>query len=104
MVRSRLEWMDVLKLYAIFLVLWGHSIQYFLSSEYYDEPVFRFIYSFHMPLFMTISGFFGAKLTTRKFTDVLIRKSRQLLLPVFSFSLIMCIFIFYRGGYSHRIG
>lgn len=98
MVRSRLEWMDALKLYTIFLVLWGHSIQHFLSSEYYDEPVYRFIYSFHMPLFMTISGFFGAKLVTRKFTDVLIRKSRQLLLPGFSFGLIMCIFIFYRGG------
>ena len=36
---KRLPYFDVLKLFAIFLVLWGHCIQYFLSSQYSDELV-----------------------------------------------------------------
>ena len=91
MVQARIKWLDALKLFAIFLVLWGHAVQHLLSSEYWDEPVYRIIYSFHMPLFMTISGFFGAKLFSIPFTSVLRRKFRQLLLPAISFALIYCI-------------
>ncbi|MDE5968902.1 MAG: acyltransferase family protein [Muribaculaceae bacterium] len=55
--RNRVVWLDILKCMAIFLVLWGHSIQYLRSDSPFDDPVFRFIYSFHMPLFMALSGF-----------------------------------------------
>ena len=50
---------DVLKLFAIFLVVWGHCIQNLHSGDFYSEPVYKIIYSFHMPLFMVISGFFS---------------------------------------------
>lgn len=44
---------------AILLVLWGHTIQYFMIDglEFYNNVLFRFIYSFHMPLFMLVSGY-----------------------------------------------
>lgn len=58
--RMRMQSMDLLKFLAIFLVLWGHAEQYLLSCDYAERAVYRHIYSFHMPLFMMISGFFFA--------------------------------------------
>ena len=43
---KRLPYFDVLKLFAIFLVLWGHCIQYFLSS---------FLWTFCKPLLFTVT-------------------------------------------------
>ena len=88
---KRLPYFDVLKLFAIFLVLWGHCIQYFLSSQYSDEPVYRYIYSFHMPLFMMISGYFSASSMRLHFTELITKKSRQLLLPCVSWAIIFTI-------------
>ena len=87
--RVRIKAFDVLKLYAIFLVLWGHSIQYFLSSNYFDEPVYRIIYSFHMPLFMMISGYFS--ISSMKLTPFLFIKKKfiQLILPSFSWVIVL---------------
>lgn len=86
---KRLVEFDLLKCFAIFLVLWGHSIQYLLSSDYWNEPLYRHIYSFHMPLFMMISGFFFAKTTHGGFMVTLKKKFQQLLLPAFMW---ICIF------------
>lgn len=52
---------DIIKLIAIYLVIVGHCTQHLLSSFEYEEPVYLFIYSFHMPLFMFLSGFFSCK-------------------------------------------
>ncbi len=84
--------MDALKLFAIFLVIWGHCVQYLVSSDYKDEPLYRIIYSFHMPLFMTISGFFGANLYKKSFREAVLSKSRQLLVPIVTFGLIVSCF------------
>lgn len=54
---------DIIRGIAIILVLYGHSLQYgsggtFLNDGlYWENPVMKCIYSFHMPLFMCISGF-----------------------------------------------
>lgn len=51
---------DVSRGLAIFLVIWGHVIQQGLDgiTAVAENVVFKWIYSFHMPLFMLISGFF----------------------------------------------
>lgn len=83
--------MDLLKFLAIFLVLWGHAEQHLLSCDYSDRAVYRHIYSFHMPLFMMISGFFFAMtLKPGVFRNVIV-KARQLLLPSVCWSLIFVI-------------
>lgn len=87
--KPRLLYFDVLKLFAIFLVLWGHSIQYFLSSDYADEPVYRYIYSFHMPLFMMISGYFALSSMKLRPVVFLKKKFNQLLLPCISWSILL---------------
>lgn len=47
------QYLDVVKGFAIFLMLWGHSIQYCTNGEFdfFENNAFKFIYSFHMPLF-----------------------------------------------------
>ena len=63
---GRNKFVDVLKATAIFLVVMGHCIQYGSGNDYYVEctffenSLFKFIYSFHMPLFMLISGYLFA--------------------------------------------
>lgn len=95
---KRMKAMDALKLFAIFMVLWGHAIQHMVSTSRFESPVWIFIYSFHMPLFMMVSGFFGASLTKYSFRDCLVKKSRQLLLPALSFGIICCVLDIVHGG------
>ena len=49
---------DYLKFFLIFFVVFGHMIE-----KYIENPVMRaiyfFIYSFHMPVFIFISGMFA---------------------------------------------
>ncbi len=52
--------LDICKGVLIILVVLGHSIQYGNTKEYFwSNPVIRYIYSFHMPLFMGIAGYFS---------------------------------------------
>lgn len=86
--KQRDHTLDALKLFAIYLVVWGHAIQYLQSIEYYNQPVYRIIYSFHMPLFMALVGYFAASLTKQSFSAVLAKKARQLLLPAVAFGVL----------------
>lgn len=61
--KKKNTFIDCLKGIAILLVLVGHCVQYgsgaaFLeSSAYWNNIVMKVIYSFHMPLFIAISGY-----------------------------------------------
>ena len=82
MTRERLLQFDALKSFAIFLVIYGHCIQYLLSTNYTDEIIYLIVYSFHMPLFMMLSGFFAYSAMERPFLSSIYIKARQLLLPL----------------------
>ena len=75
---------DMLKLFAIFLVVWGHCIQNLHTCDFYEEPVYKIIYSFHMPLFMVISGYFSLSSMRATTGSFLKKKFNQLLLPSFT--------------------
>lgn len=47
--KKRIDWIDVAKGVLIILVIIGHSIKY-------NSDLYRFILSFHMPLFIILSG------------------------------------------------
>ena len=51
----RNQQLDIVKGFAIVLVVLGHAIQY-TYRDFDNLFVFRLIYSFHMPLFMFVSG------------------------------------------------
>ena len=52
---NRILWLDALKCFAMFLVIWGHVIQYGVT-DYLENDIHIGIYSFHMPLFFFLSG------------------------------------------------
>lgn len=57
---NRIDYLDTLKGIAIILVLMGHIIQYIFwnsSANFFSDDIFKYIYGFHMPLFMLICGF-----------------------------------------------
>ena len=84
----RLLEFDVIKVLAIFLVLWGHAIMHFTSEDQYSFSAYQFIYSFHMPLFMMLSGFFSASSMRVSFKELFYKKFWRLIYPAISFGLI----------------
>ena len=53
----RSSWMDLLKAFAIYLVILGHIINNCIKGGYY-HPLIGVIYTIHIPLFLMISGYF----------------------------------------------
>lgn len=86
---NRIAALDLLKLFAIFLVLYGHCMQHLLHIETIHNPMFLWIYTFHMPLFMTLSGLFSHKLYKLSFKEFIFKRSRQILLPTISWTIII---------------
>ena len=88
---QRIQSIDILKLFAMFLVIWGHCVQFMLTSNHLDEPAFVYIYSFHMPLFLMVSGLIAHRAVTsaRECGSWLLVKARQLLLPCIASGLLM---------------
>lgn len=91
-ITGRNSYIDFIKGIAILLVLVGHAIQYcygaeyFVQGTYFGNPIFKFIYTFHMPLFMAVSGYLLAHtLSHRTEREVAVRRLRQLGIPILSF-------------------
>lgn len=82
---SRNDFLDYLKGSLIFLVAWGHLIQfigYQGQPGYYQNPLFKFIYSFHMPLFMAVSGYFSFRtIAQADWRECVWRRFRQVIVP-----------------------
>lgn len=88
---TRLQYLDITKCFAIFCVVLGHVFQWtFPTDPYHDSTTFQFIYSFHMPLFMMLSGCFLGKIFKLSPLTFLKKRSIQLLLPVLTFS---CLYV-----------
>ena len=84
---------DILRGFAIILMVFGHCIQtgngaYFRNNAlYFQDKLYQFIYSFHMPLFMLIAGYFARQSINRAATkserlSLLKRRSISLLSPI----------------------
>ena len=68
---------DVIKAFATILVIAGHVIQY--TNVDFDHSIFfKIIYSFHMPLFMFISGYLMPETINNSFLRI---KFKQLVIP-----------------------
>lgn len=87
----RNEFVDYAKGVLIFLVTLGHVIQFVIcrSVGFYQNPLFKAIYLFHMPLFMALAGYvaFGSLNRTPPGKFVF-RRVINLVLPVFSWSVL----------------
>lgn len=99
--KSRNHFLDFTKAIAIILVVLGHCIQYGSGGHYlkealfYDNNLFKFIYCFHMPLFMIISGYLFSFGINRESSKLLIGKFKSLIVPIFSWSIILYLYIIF---------
>jgi len=82
--QNRVYWVDQVKGFAILLVVYGHNFPF---SEQY-------IYTFHMPLFFMVSGFFFPK---SKSADVLLKRSKTLMIPYFFWASFLFLFWLFIG-------
>lgn len=94
---------DAIKLFAIFLVGWGHAIAYMQTADYTHNRIYLAIYSFHMPLFMTVVGFFSKSVSTIKLGKIIRVKARQLLLPAIAFYLPLAVGVYVKSGFETMI-
>ena len=92
---GRIQSLDALKLLAIFLVLWGHCLLEMTTTDSSYDPMFRFISSFHMPLFMMIAGFFYYYTFRPGFLRNVWHKFRQVLLPLVCWTVIFEVYLWY---------
>ena len=89
--------MDLLKAFAIFSVLLGHATEQLSGGLFWDHPVWTFIYSYHMPLFMFVSGFFFPSSLKRSYGEVCRIKLRQLGIPSLTAFAIACAIMLSMG-------
>ena len=80
---NRLVWADALRGLLILLVVLGHSLQH---GDYENRVAWNIIYSFHMAVFFTISGYVSYK--ENPSWTILPKRAKQLLLPFVSWSLL----------------
>lgn len=80
---KRLGWVDISKGFVILLMVLGHSNL--------PEVANRWIWSFHMPFFFFISGYFTG--FSRPIKDFIYHKTRQLLYPFFIYSIIVLLLL-----------
>lgn len=97
---QRSVYIDIVKAFAIICVVFGHSIQFGSGSEYlqkgiyFENILFKVIYSFHMPLFMLISGYlFAFSINKRKWSELIVYKIKTLIVPILLWSIISCALI-----------
>lgn len=99
---------DILKGFAIILVVLGHCIQegsgesFSAQSLYFYDRWYQFIYSFHMPLFMLVSGYMCGKSmekakTREDRTALLRRRVKALLSPIFFWTTFEYIYNFIKN-------
>lgn len=89
--RSR-RYVNIVKGIAVLLMLWGHCIQYCASGSFncFDDGVYQAIYSFHMPLFMLVSGYlFYFSFSKRDWKALVIRRIQSMAQPIV-FGTILC--------------
>lgn len=86
---------DYVKGLLIVLVVFGHGLQFGFGTVYentelfFDDFLFRAIYTFHMPLFMFICGYLFYHSNQKSYTIVINSKLRSIGLPWMAFSFII---------------
>ncbi len=80
----RINWIDQLKGFAIFMVVYSHNFPF----------INDYIYSFNMPLFFIVSGFFHPKEQTIKSIK---KRAKSILIPYFLWATILYVFWFLIG-------
>ncbi|MGM0844372.1 MAG: acyltransferase family protein [Bacillota bacterium] len=89
---SRDYYFDNAKVILIFLVVFGHFIRSFIENDPYVLALYKTLYTFHMPAFIIVSGFFAKGFYKKGYIPKLFKK---LILPYLLFQIIYSIYYFF---------
>ena len=95
--QKRIPYLDFLKFFAIASVLLGHSVEQTTGNDFWDNPIWAFIYTYHMPLFMLLCGYFFGSSLKLSFLEVFKKKFVQLGIPSISAWVLMWLFVTLTG-------
>lgn len=99
MASDRIIYLDLVKFIAILLVCIGHCYAMAPTIQSIVNPI---ISSFHMPLFMLLCGYFSLYSLELPIPHLLLKKGKQLLIPVISCTIISILLL--GGGKDELIG
>lgn len=99
--KPRLVPFDALKVFAIYLVILGHCISWGQSGNGEENVIYRIIYSFHMPLFMMISGYFSNSSIRLDFYPFIKKKFSAFIYPCIAWGLILWIILESTHSFSY---
>lgn len=71
---KRIPFFDNARAILIFLVVFGHTISEYIENSNLLADIYLFIYTFHMPAFILISGYFAKKVYERGYFKKLVKK------------------------------
>ncbi len=86
---------DNIRCLLIFLVVFGHMFSPVSKQPEATQLIYKFIFSFHMPAFMLLSGYFSKNAEKCRETAV-----QKYLLPFLVFNLLSSVIYLYNGGRS----
>ncbi len=90
----RIPFLDFLKGVLIFLVVSGHFLQYgvYQGEGFWDDPFFKWLYMFHMPLFMAVAGYLSQAGIDRVWPPRAIQsRFMTYVVPVIAWSTLYCL-------------
>lgn len=93
-IMKRDAYVDNARLILIFFVVFGHMIQPFIKDSQAINTLYLWIYTFVMPAFIFLSGFFAKGIDNKQ---ELIKLAKKLLLPYVMFQLIYTAYYFFIG-------
>lgn len=89
---TRDAYYDNAKFFLIFFVVFGHFIQSYIHEDKWIYALYTTIYTFHMPAFILISGFFAKGFAKKGY---LAKITKKLILPYLIFQGIYSIYYFF---------
>ncbi|MCL1630760.1 acyltransferase family protein [Sporolactobacillus sp. CPB3-1] len=97
MTKVRDSYFDNAKFFLILLVVFGHSLTKLKSDMPIINALYTFIFIFHMPAFILISGYFSKHFKKQGYVSNVVKKT---LIPYIIFQVIYSYF-YYMTGYEH---
>ncbi|WP_456271749.1 acyltransferase family protein [Bacillus sp. AK031] len=92
MQKKRDFYFDNAKVILIFLVVFGHFIRSFIENDPYILSIYKTLYTFHMPAFIIVSGYFAKGFHKKGYISKLFKK---LILPYMLFQIIYSVYYFF---------
>lgn len=101
---NRSVFFDQLKGILIVFVILGHVMAICPKDGGINSSIlYLIIYSFHMPLFVGISGYFSVNSYKKSFNQMIASRVKRLMVPLFLYSTILFLLYYISGTYNNDL-